>query len=101
MRAEAARCLATARFSYRSLAFGAAITFPVMVWFHNAPPDLSWIYGDYTIFGALIRPRLRVEYNFAMVLWTGVALLITALVASLYPAARAARVPPADTLSGL
>jgi ABC-type lipoprotein release transport system permease subunit len=84
-----------------SLAFGAAITFPVMFWFHNAPPDLSWIYGDYTIFGALIRPRLRVEYNFAMALWTGVALLITALVASLYPAARAARVPPADTLSGL
>ena len=34
-------------------------------------------------------------------LWTGVALLMTALLASLYPAARAARVPPADTLSGL
>jgi ABC-type lipoprotein release transport system permease subunit len=33
--------------------------------------------------------------------WTGVALVITALLASLYPAARAARVPPADTLSGL
>lgn len=84
-----------------SLVFGAAITFPVMFWFHNAPPDLSWIYGEYTIFGALIRPRLRVEYQFAMALWTGVALLITALLASLYPAARAARVPPADTLSGL
>ncbi|NIN71692.1 MAG: FtsX-like permease family protein [Gemmatimonadetes bacterium] len=84
-----------------SLAFGAAITLPVMFWFHNAPPDLSWIYGEYTIFGALIRPRLRVEYHFAMALWTGVALLITALLASLYPAARAARVPPADTLSGL
>jgi ABC-type lipoprotein release transport system permease subunit len=84
-----------------SLVFGAAITFPVMFWFHNAPPDLSWIYGDYTIFGALIRPRLRVEYHFAMALWTGVALLITATLASLYPAARAARVPPADTLSGL
>lgn len=86
---------------FLSLAFGAAITFPVMFWFHNAPPDLSWLYGDYTIFGALIRPRLRVEYHFAMALWTGVALLITALLASLYPAARAARVPPADTLSGL
>ncbi len=84
-----------------SLVFGAAITVPVMLWFHNAPPDLGWIYGDYTFFGALIRPRLRVEYNFAMGLWTGVALLITALLASLYPASRAARVPPADTLSGL
>ncbi len=84
-----------------SLVVGAAITLPVMVWFHNAPPDLSWIYGDYTMFGALIRPRLRVEYNLAMTLWTGVALLITALLASLYPAGRAARVPPADTLSGV
>jgi putative ABC transport system permease protein len=84
-----------------SLAFGAAITFPVMFWFHNAPPDLGWLYGDYTMFGALIRPRLRVEYQFAMALWTGIALLFTATLASLYPAARAARVPPADTLSGL
>jgi ABC-type lipoprotein release transport system permease subunit len=84
-----------------SLAVGAIITLPVMVWFHNAPPDLSWLYGDYTIFGALIRPRLRVEYNVGIWVATAVALLVTALLASLYPAARAARVPPADTLSGL
>ena len=84
-----------------SLAFGAVITLPVMVWFHNAPPDLSWLYGDYTFFGALIRPRLRVEYNVEIWVLTAIALLATALLASLYPAARAARVPPADTLSGL
>ena len=84
-----------------SLALGAAITFPLMIWFYNSPLDLSALYGDYTIFGALIRPKLRVELNPEMWLWTGVALLITALLASLYPAARAARVPPADTLSGL
>ena len=84
-----------------SLALGAAITFPLMIWFYNAPPDLSWAYGDYTIFGALIRPQLRVELNPQMWAWTGVALLITAMLAAIYPAARAARVPPADTLSGL
>jgi ABC-type lipoprotein release transport system permease subunit len=84
-----------------SLVLGSAITFPLMVWFHNAPPDLSSLYGDYTFFGALIRPQLRVELNPEMWLWTGVALLVTALLAAIYPAARAARVPPADTLSGL
>jgi len=84
-----------------SLVVGAAITFPLMVWWHNAPPDLSWIYGDFTMFGALLRPTLRVEYNFPMAVWAAVALLVTALLAALYPAARAARIPPADTLSGL
>ncbi len=84
-----------------ALAAGAVITAPVMVWFHNAPPDLGFLYGDYTMLGALIRPSLRVEYNTAATIWTGLALVTTALIAALYPAARAARVPPADTLSGL
>jgi len=84
-----------------SLLLGAAITLPVMLWLHADPPDLSFLYGDYTFFGALIRPRLRVEMNPPMWVWTGIALLVTALLASVYPATRAARVPPADTLSGL
>lgn len=84
-----------------SLLVGAAITFPLLVWWHNAPPDLSWLYGDFTMFGALVRPVLRVEYNAEMAVQTAFALLLTAVLASLYPAARAARVPPADTLSGL
>ena len=84
-----------------SLILGAAVTFPLMVWWHNAPPDLSWLYGELTMFGALLRPSLRVEYNVQVSLWGAVALLLTALLAALYPAARAARVPPADTLSGL
>lgn len=84
-----------------SLLVGAVITFPLLAWWQNAPPDLSWLYGDFTMFGALVRPVLRVEFNAGMAAWTGVALLITAILASLYPAARAARVPPADTLSGL
>lgn len=84
-----------------SLLVGAAVTFPLMAWWHTAPPDLSWLYGDLTMFGALLRPTLRVEFNLAVWLWGAVALLLTALLAAVYPAARAARVPPADTLSGL
>ena len=83
-----------------SLLVGAAITFPLLAWWTRSPPDLSWLYGDFTMFGALIRPVLRVEWNTEWALWAGVALLVTALLAALYPAARAARVPPADTLSG-
>jgi len=84
-----------------SLAVGAAFTFPLIAWWHAAPPDLSWVYGDFTMFGALVRPSLRVEFNLPMSLWAALALLVTALASSLYPAVRAARVPPADTLSGL
>jgi ABC-type lipoprotein release transport system permease subunit len=84
-----------------SLLLGGAITLPVMMWFYHAPPSLAWLYGDYTFMGALIRPVLRVEPNLSIALWTGFALLVTALVAALYPAAKAARVPPADTLSGV
>ena len=84
-----------------SLFAGAAVTLPIMVWWHNAPPDLSWMYGELTAFGALMRPTLRVEYNPAIWLQAGAALLATSVVAALYPAVRAARVAPADTLSGL
>jgi ABC-type lipoprotein release transport system permease subunit len=83
-----------------SLVAGAMITFPVLVWWHVSPPDVGWLYGDFTMFGALIRPVLRVEYDLAAVAWAGAALVLTALLASLYPAIKAARVPPADTLAG-
>jgi ABC-type lipoprotein release transport system permease subunit len=83
-----------------SLVFGVLITLPVLLWWHNAPPDLGWLYGDFTMFGALIRPVLRVEYDAATALWAGLALVLTALLAALVPAARAARLLPADTLSG-
>ena len=84
-----------------SLALGAAMTFPLMVWFHTAPPDMSWAIGDVTLMGALVSPSLRVEYDVSFWIWSAVALFVTALAASLLPAWLAARVPPADTLSGL
>ncbi len=83
-----------------SLLAGVVITVPVLVWWHNVPLDVGWLYGDFTMFGALVRPVLRVEYDVAAAFWAGGALVLTALLASLYPAVRAARVPPADTLAG-
>jgi ABC-type lipoprotein release transport system permease subunit len=62
---------------------------------------MSWLYSELTMNGALIRPSLRIEYNAAVWIWAAAALQATAVLAALYPAARAARVPPADALSGL
>jgi len=84
-----------------SLAIGSVVTFPLMVWWHTAPPDMSWLYGELSAFGTLMRPTLRVEYNFVIWLQAAVALLATAVLAALYPAWRASQAPPADTLSGL
>ena len=84
-----------------SLAGSAAFTFPLMVWLYNAPPSLEWLYGNVTLQGALLTPSLRVGYNVPAWTLASVGLLVTALLSALYPAARAARIPPADTLSGL
>ena len=84
-----------------SLSLGAAVTAPLMLWFYTAPPSLEWLYGNVTLQGALLTPSLRVGYNVPA--WTAatVGLILTALIAALYPAIRASRVPPADTLSGV
>ena len=84
-----------------SLAVGAALALPPMLWFYIAPVSLDWLFGDVTLEGALLTPRLRVGPNLPAWTWATVGLLVTAVVAALYPAVRAARVPPADTLSGL
>lgn len=83
-----------------ALAAGAAITFPVMVWWHRVPLDLSWLFGDFTMLGALMRPVIRIEYPWLMTVQAAVALFLTAALAAVYPAIRAARIPPADTLAG-
>lgn len=84
-----------------SLLAGALVTFPLMLWWSESPPDLRFLYGEFTMFGALMRPVLRVEVEMAKSIWSAAALLTTALIAAVYPAAHAARIPPADTLSGL
>ena len=84
-----------------SLAIGAAVTFPLMVWWHAAPPSLEWLYGNTTIGGVLITPSLRVAYDVSAWLLATAALLSTTVVAAAYPALRAAMTSPADTLSGV
>lgn len=82
-----------------SLLVGALLTAPVLYWWHEAPPNLSALFGDFTTAGALIHPVLVVEYSAEAPILAAVALLVTAVVAALYPAVRAARVPPADALA--
>ncbi len=83
-----------------ALVAGVVLTAPVLAWWYQAPPDVSWLFGEYTLSGALMRPVLRVEYPWAMGAGAAFALFVTAVLAAVYPAVRAARVPPADTLSG-
>ena len=83
-----------------SLAAGAALTAPVLAWLHHTPIDLTSIAGDMEFAGALVRPVLRVEYSVSGPVESALGLLLTGLLAALYPAVRAARVPPADALAG-
>jgi ABC-type lipoprotein release transport system permease subunit len=83
-----------------SLALGVLITFPLMIWWHVAPPDMSWLYGGTTMAGGLMRPVLRVEYPVALAIGAGAALFGTTVLAALFPAWRSSRILPADTLAG-
>jgi ABC-type lipoprotein release transport system permease subunit len=82
------------------LVLGAAVTLPVLFWWHHAPPDLTPLAGSFTMAGVLVRLTLRVEYPWSTMAQAALALFATAALAALYPAIRAARVPPADTLAG-
>ncbi len=83
-----------------SLVAGAILTTPIVLWLHHAPLDLASIAGNMEFAGALVRPVLRIEYSVNGPVGSAIGLLITALLAALYPAIRAARVPPADALAG-
>jgi ABC-type lipoprotein release transport system permease subunit len=82
-----------------SLAVGALVTWPVMVWWHNTPPDLSTWFEGFEWSGAQWRPILRVEYSFDAPVVSAAALLFTTVFAAVYPAWKATRVPPADALA--
>ena len=84
-----------------SLAIGAALALPPMVWLSIAPVSLEWLFEEVTLEGALLTPTLRVGHNVPVWTWATIGLLVTSVVAAFYPAVRASRVPPADTLSGL
>lgn len=86
---------------FLSLIIGAALAAPPMVWLSVSPVSLDWLFDSVTLEGALLTPTLRVGYNVPAWTWATIGLLVTAVVAAFYPAVRASRVPPADTLSGL
>ncbi len=83
-----------------SLALGSAVVGPLVAWWSKAPPDLSWIVGDFTMAGSLVRANLRVEPSLEGPLLSAIGLLITVFLAGLYPALRSARQRPADILAG-
>ncbi|MDH5590023.1 MAG: FtsX-like permease family protein, partial [Gemmatimonadota bacterium] len=82
-----------------ALAAGAVVTGPVLVWWHNRPPDLSGIVGGFAWSGSMWRPILRVEYSWDTPIVAAVALFVTSVLAAVYPAWKATRVPPADALA--
>lgn len=83
-----------------SLVAGAAIATPILWWWHVSPLDLSRFLGDMTLSGALMRPVFRADPSWGAPLVAATALLVTSVLAALYPAWRATRVPPADALGG-
>ncbi len=83
-----------------SLAAGAAIAAPLLYWWHVSPLDLSGFVGNMTMSGALFRPVFRTDPTWGAPLAAAAALLVTSILAALYPAWRATRVAPADALGG-
>ena len=82
-----------------SLIAGALITWPIVVWWHNSPPDLTSLIGGFSVVGSQWRPILRIEYSYDTPVICAVALFLTAVFAAVYPAWKATRVPPADALA--
>ena len=82
-----------------SLLGGALITWPILVWWHNFPPDLTSLISGFSMSGSQWRPILRVEYSLMAPLVSVIALFLTSILAALYPAWKATRIPPADALA--
>lgn len=83
-----------------SIAAGVVVAMVLLVWWHNAPIDLSRFVGGFSMMGSFVRPVLKAEYPIAIFFQAAGALLLTAVLAALYPAYRAIRTPPAETLAG-
>ncbi len=82
-----------------SLAAGAVLAIPVVVYFHEFPLDLSALVGTYSFVGSAVRPVLTAEYSWDGPLVAALALIGTGVASALYPAWRAVRIPPADALA--
>ena len=82
-----------------SLVAGSLITWPILVWLHNSPIDLTQVTSSFSVGGAQWRPVLRVEYSIESPIVAGLGLFLTSILAAVYPAWKATRVLPADALA--
>ena len=82
-----------------SLIAGALITWPILVWWHNSPIDLTTVSSGFSVAGAQWRPVLPVEYSVQAPIVAALGLFLTSILAAMYPAWKATRVPPADALA--
>jgi ABC-type lipoprotein release transport system permease subunit len=64
------------------------------------PIDLTPLTGEQMFMDTLFRFVLRVEHSWVTPMRAAAALVLTAVVAALYPALRAVRVPAAEALAG-
>ena len=83
-----------------AVAAGALISLPLVLWLIHYPIDLTSIAGEQMFMDGLFRFVLRVEHSWDIPIRSAVGLIVTAVVAALYPALRAIRVPAAEALAG-
>lgn len=83
-----------------SMVAGIVLTFPILIWWHVAPVDLSFASGGFGMMGTYMTPVLRVEYPWSTMVIASLSLFGTAVLAAIYPAIRSALLPAADTLAG-
>jgi len=79
---------------------GALISLPLVLWLMHYPVDLTPIAGEQMFMDGLFRFVLRVEPSWDIPIRSAVGLVATAVLAALYPALRAIRVPAAEALAG-
>ena len=83
-----------------AMAAGALISLPLVLWLMHYPIDLTPIAGEQMFMDGLFRFVLRVEHSWDIPIRSAVGLIVTAVLAALYPALRALRVPAAEALAG-
>lgn len=83
-----------------ALAVGGLIALPLVLWLTHFPVDLTAVAGEQMFMDTLFRFVLRVEHSWEFPLRGAVGLLVSAVLAALYPAVRAIRVPAAEALAG-
>jgi ABC-type lipoprotein release transport system permease subunit len=79
---------------------GSLIAAPLVIWLTYYPLDLTAVAGQQMFMDTLFQFVLRVEHSWTIPLRSAVALVVTAVLAALYPAFRANRVPAAEALAG-